>query len=96
LLAAAVASATPERARGRAYGLTELVIGIADIAAPLAAGLLYGMNHRLPLAVAIVASVPVAVAALVVHHFRRRLAFDIDARVTAELPVAASMATDVL
>lgn len=90
LLAAAMAGATPERSRGRAYGLAEFAVGVADVIAPLTAGLLYGIRHDLPLWVAMLTSLPVAAAALLVHRYRRRLGFHSDDRRDAELPVVAS------
>lgn len=75
LLAASVASATPEHSRGRAYGLAEFVIGVADVLAPLTAGLLYGVSHSLPLWVALVSSFPVIVFALLIHRQRERIVF---------------------
>jgi MFS family permease len=74
LLSAAVADVTPECARGRAYGLCEVGVGIGDAGAPLAAGSLYAAEHRLPLIVSLVGTVPLAVAAFVAHRLSPRLA----------------------
>jgi MFS family permease len=75
LMAAAVADVTPERARGRAYGLCELGVGVGDTGGPLAAGALYGRGHLLPILVGLLSSVPLAIAAFVAHRFRDRLAY---------------------
>lgn len=72
LMASAVAEVTPERVRGRAYGLCEFVVGIADTAAPVTSGSLYAIDHRLPLAVGFVTTVPLALASLVAHRLRDR------------------------
>lgn len=72
LMASAVAEVTPERVRGRAYGLCEFVVGIGDTAAPVAAGSLYAIDHRLPLAVGFITTVPLALASLVAHRLRER------------------------
>jgi MFS family permease len=74
LLAAAVADVTPEQMRGRAYGFTELTVGIADVASPVAAGQLYGLNPRLPLVAGFVSALPIAAATLLVYRLRDRLA----------------------
>jgi MFS family permease len=73
LIAAAVADVTPERLRGRAYGLCELGAGIGDVSAPLASGHLYGVDHRLPLTIGFIATVPLAISAAVLHQLRGRL-----------------------
>ncbi|RIK44965.1 MAG: hypothetical protein DCC58_07480, partial [Chloroflexi bacterium] len=96
LLAAAVAGATPERSRGRAYGLAEFSVGVADVLAPLSAGLLYGVSRGLPLWVGMLGALPVAAAALLVHRFRLRLAFRSGERPVAELPVVTPTAGDAL
>jgi len=72
LMASAVAEVTPERLRGRAYGLCEFVVGIGDTAAPVTAGSLYGVDHRLPLGVGLLTTAPLALAALVAHKARGR------------------------
>ncbi len=72
LMASAVAEVTPERARGRAYGLCEFGVGIGDTTAPIMAGSLYSADHRLPLTVGFVLTVPLALAALMVHRYRER------------------------
>jgi MFS transporter, DHA1 family, multidrug resistance protein len=74
LLAAAVADVTPERLRGRAYGLCELGAGAGDVGAPLVAGALYDANPRLPLWVGMLMTAPLALSALLVHRLRDRLA----------------------
>jgi MFS family permease len=76
LIAAAVADVTPERLRGRAYGLCELGAGIGDVSAPIASGQLYGVDHRLPLTVGFLATVPLAISAAVLHRLRGRLVVD--------------------
>ena len=73
LLAAAVADVTPERLRGRAFGLCELGAGAGDIGAPLVAGSLYDADPRLPLWVGLLTTAPLAMSALIVHHLRARL-----------------------
>jgi MFS family permease len=70
LMASAVAEVTPERLRGRAYGLCEFVVGIGDTAAPIASGSLYAVDHRLPLGVGLITTAPLALASLVAHRFR--------------------------
>jgi MFS family permease len=72
LMAAAVAEVTPDRVRGRAYGLCEFGVGIGDTSAPIMAGSLYSTDHRLPLTVGFVLTVPLALAALVTHRLRGR------------------------
>ena len=72
LMASAVAEVTPERVRGRAYGLCEFGVGIGDTTAPIASGSLYSVDHRLPLGVGLVTTVPLTMAALVAHRLRRR------------------------
>lgn len=72
LMASAVAEVTPEKVRGRAYGLCEFVIGLGDTAAPVASGSLYSVDHRLPLGVGLITTAPLALAALVAHRLRAR------------------------
>lgn len=60
-LSAAVAGVTPERSRGRVFGLTETSAGAGDIAAPLAAGGLYQVDPGLPLVVSCLGTIPLAV-----------------------------------
>lgn len=60
-LSAAVAQVTPERNRGRVYGLTETSAGVGDIAAPLAAGGLYQVSPGLPLVMSCLSTVPLVV-----------------------------------
>jgi MFS family permease len=72
LMASAVAEVTPERLRGRAYGLCEFVVGIGDTAAPITSGSLYAVDHRLPLGVGLITTAPLALASLVAHRFRGR------------------------
>ncbi len=71
-LSAAVAQVTPERNRGRVYGLTETSAGVGDIAAPLAAGGLYQVNPGLPLVVSCLSTVPLLVWAAVLGRRYRR------------------------
>lgn len=68
LLSAAAADVTPERLRGRVYGLAETGVGIGDIAAPLAAGSLYAVAPSLPLLVATVTTLPLAGWAFVLNR----------------------------
>ena len=72
LMASAVAEVTPERMRGRAYGLSEFGVGIGDTSAPIMSGSLYSVDHRLPLGVGLITTVPLAMAALVAHQLRGR------------------------
>lgn len=72
LMAAALADVTPERLRGRAYGIGEVSIGIGDAAAPIGAGLLYGAWHPLPFFVALVIAGPLSVVAWLTHRQRQR------------------------
>lgn len=72
LIAAALADVTPERLRGRAYGIGEVSIGIGDAAAPIGAGLLYGVWHPLPFFVALVIAAPLSVVAWLTHRQRQR------------------------
>ncbi|MDQ3548884.1 MAG: MFS transporter, partial [Chloroflexota bacterium] len=72
LMASAVAEVTPERVRGRAYGLCEFGVGIGDTAAPIMSGSLYSVDHRLPLGVGLITTIPLTAAALVAHRLRRR------------------------
>jgi MFS family permease len=58
MLGSALSDVTPERNRGRAYGLAEFGAGIGDTTAPLLAGWLYATREMLPLEVAIGACVP--------------------------------------
>lgn len=85
LMAAAVADVTPERMRGRAYGLCELGAGIGDVSAPIVAGQVYGVSPYLTLWVALVTTAPLSVAALIVHRARNRLVPrpDVPSRVAA-------------
>ncbi len=73
LMASAVADVTPERLRGRAYGLCEFGVGIGDTAAPVASGSLYAIDHRLPLGVGLITTLPLAGFALIAHRMRSRL-----------------------
>lgn len=70
LLSAAVAEVTPERLRGRAYGAAEMGVGVADVAAPLAAGQLYGVGHALPFVAGFVIAAPLSVLAFLVERSR--------------------------
>lgn len=72
LMASAVAEVTPERARGRGYGLCEFGVGIGDTSAPILAGGLYSVDHRLPLGVGLIMTAPLALAALASHRLRHR------------------------
>lgn len=72
-MAAAVAEVTPERMRGRAYGLMELGVGVGDTGGPLMAGRLYGLDPHLPMVVALASTAPMALAAFVSHRIRSRL-----------------------
>lgn len=74
LMAAAVAHVTPERMRGRAYGLCELSAGVGDIGAPLLSGTLYARDPFLPLWFGLLTTAPLAAISLVVHRLRSRLA----------------------
>lgn len=74
LMAAAVAHVTPERLRGRAYGLCELNVGVGDIAAPLLSGTLYARDPFLPLWFGLLTTAPLAAISLIVHRLRSRLA----------------------
>lgn len=73
LMASAVAQVTPERMRGRAYGLCELGAGMGDITAPVVAGQVYAISPYLTLWVAMLTTAPLAFAAFVVHRVRDRL-----------------------
>jgi MFS transporter, ACS family, glucarate transporter len=73
LMAAAVAEVTPERMRGRAYGLCELGAGMGDVTAPIVAGQVYGVSPYLTLWVALVTTAPLSLAALIIHRARERL-----------------------
>ena len=68
LLSAAAADVTPERLRGRVFGLTETSAGIGDVGAPLAAGGLYAVAPWLPLLVATVTTLPLAGWAFVLNR----------------------------
>ena len=77
LLAVAVAQVTPPHLRGRVFGIAETGAGVGDIAAPLAAGGLYGANPVLPLLAGVVTTIPLAVwVALSRDRFREREAGD--------------------
>jgi len=76
LMASAVAEVTPERVRGRAYGLCEFGVGIGDTAAPIAAGSLYAVDHRLPIGVGLILTVPLATASLVAHRLRSQFSLE--------------------
>jgi MFS family permease len=58
MLGSALSEVTPERSRGRAYGLAEFGAGIGDTTAPLLAGWLYATREMLPLEVAVIACIP--------------------------------------
>jgi MFS family permease len=73
LLAAAVAEVTPERMRGRAYGLSEFGAGAGDVSAPIIAGQLYAVNPALTLWVALLTTGPLALGAFLLHAVRERL-----------------------
>jgi MFS family permease len=74
LMAAAVADVTPERLRGRAYGLCELGAGMGDIGAPLVSGSLYAADPRYPLWFGMLTTAPLAAASLLIYRFRERFA----------------------
>lgn len=74
LLTAAVADVTPERLRGRAFGLCELGAGASDIGAPLIAGSLYAADPRLPLWVGMLTTAPLTLTMFAIHRLRDRLA----------------------
>lgn len=76
LMASAVAEVTPERVRGRAYGLCEFVVGIGDTAAPVTAGSLYTIDHRLPLGVGLITTAPLALASLLAHRMRGKFTLE--------------------
>ena len=71
-LSAAVAQVTPERNRGRVYGLAETGAGVGDVAAPLAAGGLYQVSPGLPLLVACLSTIPLVVWTAVLGRRLRR------------------------
>ena len=71
-LSAALAEVTPERRRGRVYGLAETSAGVGDVAAPLAAGGLYQVSPGLPLVVACLTTIPLAFWAVVLGRRVRR------------------------
>jgi MFS family permease len=68
-LSAAVADVTPERARGRVFGLAEAGAGVGDVGAPLVAGRLYAADPVLPAVFGAVTTLPLA---LVLAFARRR------------------------
>jgi MFS family permease len=74
LMSAAVAQVTPERYRGRVYGLCETAAGAGDVGAPLLAGQLYSVDPRLPLVVALTTTAPLAVGAFWLHRLGGRMA----------------------
>lgn len=72
LMAASVAEVTPERLRGRAYGICEMGAGVGDIAAPFLSGTLYARDPHLPLWFGLVTTAPLAAVSLVVNRLRPR------------------------
>ncbi|TVR71587.1 MAG: MFS transporter [Sphaerobacteraceae bacterium] len=72
MLGSALSEVTPERSRGRAYGLAEFGAGIGDTTAPLLAGWLYATREMLPLEVAIIACVPLIGVMLLASWLARR------------------------
>ncbi len=58
MMASALSEVSPEKSRGRAYGLAEFGAGIGDTGAPLLAGWLYATREMLPLEVALILCVP--------------------------------------
>ncbi len=60
-LSAAVADVTPERARGRVFGLAEAGAGVGDVGAPLVAGRLYAADPVLPVVFGALTTLPLAV-----------------------------------
>lgn len=72
LLPAAMTEVTPELVRGRAFGLAELGAGIGDTLAPILAGWLYGQHSSLPLLVALIACLPLALAIGLAARLARR------------------------
>ncbi|HEX5166060.1 MAG TPA: MFS transporter [Thermomicrobiales bacterium] len=93
LMASAVAEVTPERVRGRAYGLCEFVVGIGDTTAPIASGRLYATDHRLPLIVGLVTTAPLALASLVAHRLRGR--FGMKSTVSDDRPSSETLQRDI-
>jgi MFS family permease len=73
LMSAAAAEVTPERYRGRVYGLCETAAGAGDVGAPLLAGQLYAVDPRLPLVVAFTTTAPLALGAFGMHRRRGAL-----------------------
>jgi MFS transporter, DHA1 family, multidrug resistance protein len=76
MLGSALSDVSPERNRGRAYGLAEFGAGVGDTTAPILAGWLYATRETLPLDVAIAACIPLIGVMLVASWLARRVAFD--------------------
>lgn len=73
LIYAALGEVTPEHLRSRSFALAELLGGAGFALAPFAAGALYEVDPAMPIYAALVASIPLLVAVLIVRRYVHRV-----------------------